>query len=114
MKDDRLYLIHILECIKRVKQYTAGGKQAFLEDMKTQDATVRNLQTLAESTKRISRKLKSTRPEIDWRRIRGFRNIVVHDYLSIDHEKVWNIVQNELPALEETVEALLEDVDTSL
>lgn len=111
MKDDRLYLIHILECIERVERYTSEGRQAFLDDTKTQDATVRNLQVLAESTKRISEELKAAHPEIEWRKIAGFRNILVHDYLGIDHERVWLIIQNELPSLKMTVEALLEELD---
>lgn len=111
MKDDRLYLIHILECIERVERYTSEGRQVFLDDTKTQDATVRNLQVLAESTKRISEELKAAHPEIEWRKIAGFRNILVHDYLGIDHERVWLIIQNELPSLKMTVEALLEELD---
>lgn len=111
MKDDRLYLIHILECIERVERYTSEGRQAFLDDTKTQDATVRNLQVLAESTKRISEELKAAHPEVEWRKIAGFRNILVHDYLGIDHERVWLIIQNELPSLKMTVEALLEELD---
>ena len=54
MKDDGLYLVHILECIDRIERYTADGGDAFMEDTKTQDAVMRNLQTLAESTQRLS------------------------------------------------------------
>ena len=50
MKDDKLYLIHILECIERIQQYTANGSIEFFGDTKTQDAVMRNLHTLAEST----------------------------------------------------------------
>ena len=78
MKDDRLYLTHILDSIERVERYTVEGKRVFLEDEKTQDATVRNLQTMAESTQRLSDSLKALRSEIDWDDIAGFRNIAVH------------------------------------
>ena len=53
MKDDRLYLIHIRECMNRIERYTADGKEVFFTDPKTQDAVLRNLQTLAESTQRL-------------------------------------------------------------
>jgi uncharacterized protein with HEPN domain len=53
LKDDRLYLIHILESIERVEEYTSEGLEQFLSDKKTQDAVLRNLQILAESTQRI-------------------------------------------------------------
>jgi uncharacterized protein with HEPN domain len=108
MKDDRLYLIHIGECIERIESYTQGmGKEAFLASSLVQDAVIRNLQTLAESTQRLSERAKESRPGIEWRRIAGFRNILVHDYLGVDLEKVWNIVQNDLPVLKEVVSKML-------
>ena len=99
MKDDRLYLTHILDSIERVEQYTAEGKHVFLEDEKTQDATVPNLQTMAESTQCLSDSVKARRPEVDWDDIAGFRNIAVHGYLSFDYDKAWNVVENRLPKL---------------
>jgi uncharacterized protein with HEPN domain len=84
VKDDRLYLIHIVECATRVEQYTSEGKDAFMSDGKTQDAVLRNLQILAESTQRISRELKAAHPEIEWSKIAGLRNVLVHDYLGIN------------------------------
>ena len=72
MKDDRLYLIHISECIDRIERYTGSGKTAFFSDTKTQDAVVRNLQTLGESARRISEPLKAKYPEVEWRSIFGF------------------------------------------
>jgi len=83
LKDDRLYQTHILESIERVEEYTCQGLEQFLSDKKTQDAVLRNLQILAESTQRISPELKTANPEINWRGISGFRNVLVHDYLAI-------------------------------
>jgi uncharacterized protein with HEPN domain len=65
VKDERLYLIHIRECIARIEQYTAEGREAFFADTKTQDAVMRNLQTLAEATQRLSGDLKAAYPEVD-------------------------------------------------
>jgi uncharacterized protein with HEPN domain len=107
MKDDRLYLIHIGECIQRIESYVAGGRSAFMASTLVQDAVVRNLQILAESTQRVSPALKGAHPEIDWRGIAGFRNILVHDYFGIDLEKVWNIVTRNLPDLKTKTEATL-------
>ncbi len=73
MKDDRLYLIHIKECIERVIMYTEEGKDFFFADTKTQDAVMRNLQILAESTQHLYDSLKERHPEVDWRNISGFR-----------------------------------------
>ncbi len=108
MKADRLYLIHIAECVERIESYTRDmDREAFLTSTLVQDAVLRNLQTLAESTQRLSDRLKEDHPEIEWYRIAGFRNVLVHDYLGVDAEKVWNIVQNELPALKRAVQEML-------
>lgn len=99
MKDDRVYLIHIRECIERIQQYTEGGAEAFFSDTKTQDAVLRNLHTLSESTQHLSLHLKSAYPEVDWRGISGFRNILVHDYLGVNLVRVWEVVERDLQDL---------------
>ena len=108
MKDDRLYLIHIKECIERIESYVGkADKQQFVDSTLLQDAIVRNLQVLAESTQRLSDEAKDNRQEIDWYKIAGFRNILVHDYLGLDLDTVWNIIANEMPALKKAVEEML-------
>ncbi len=108
MKDDTLYLIHIGECIDRIESYTQGmAKEAFQAAEMVQDAVIRNLQTMAESTQRLSAKAKESRPEIDWYKIAGFRNVLVHDYLGVDLEKIWAIVRNNLPILKDAVDDML-------
>lgn len=107
MKDDKVYLIHILECIERIEQYTGGGTEVFFTDIKTQDAVLRNLHTLSESTQRLSQTLKTSNPEIDWRGLSGFRNILVHDYLGVNLTLVWEVVERDLPDLKAKVRALM-------
>ena len=107
MKDDRLYLIHIQEAIERIEEYTRDGEDYFLEDRKTQDAVLRNLHTLAESSQRISSSLKEQHPQVDWRILSAFRNVVVHDYLGISLSRVWDIVENDLPGLKEHITRIL-------
>lgn len=109
MKDDRVYLTHILESIERVEQYTASGKEAFFADPKAQDATLRRLQTMAESTKRLSEEVKSSRPEVKWKSIAGFRNAAVHDYLNMDLNVIWEIAREDLPELKSAARALLRE-----
>lgn len=77
MNDDRLYLLHVQECIERVEQYTAAGRTAFFGDIKTQDAVLRNLQVMAESTQRLSAAIKATRDQGDSARHRlaGHRGV---------------------------------------
>ncbi len=111
MKDDKLYLIHIIECIEKIETYTQYGRDAFLSDTKTQDAVVRNLQILAESTQRISEPLKARRLEVDWRAIAAFRNVVVHDYLGIDRKQIWQIIEHDIPDLKRKIKAILQELE---
>jgi uncharacterized protein with HEPN domain len=64
---------------------------------------IRNLQTLAESSQRLSMEIKSTEPHIPWRELAGFRNVIVHGYLGIDLGAVWLVVEQDLPSLTEAV-----------
>lgn len=107
MKDDKLYVIHISECIARIERYVAGGRDEFLSSSLIQDATLRNLQILSESAQRLSEELKRTHPKTDWTSIAAFRNVVVHDYLGLDIEQIWQVVCRDLPALKKTVKAIL-------
>jgi uncharacterized protein with HEPN domain len=103
MKDDKLYLIHMQECIQRIEKYTAGGKMEFLQQEIIQDAVIRNLQVLAESSQHISDGRKLNHPEVDWLALSGFRNVLVHDYLGVDDERIWNIIINDLPPLKRSL-----------
>jgi len=111
VKDDRLYLIHIRECIERIRRYTAGGRPAFFAEEMIRDAVVRNLQVLTESTQRLSESMKDQWPETDWRGIAGFRNVAVHGYLGVDLEQVWTIVERDLRPLERAVHEMLESLE---
>ncbi len=68
---------------------------------------LRNLQILSESTQRLSMDLKANHSEIDWKRIAGFRNILVHDYLGINPVRVWEIVERYLPELKEKIDEIV-------
>ncbi len=110
MKDQRVYLAHILQCIEKVQEYTRDGREDFLSSGVKQDAVVRNLQTMAESASRVSEGLRAAHPEIDWPGMRGFRNVLVHDYLNVDYDLVWGIVTRKLPSLKEDVARMLEEL----
>lgn len=104
MKDDRVYLDHILECLVWVDRYVEEGKEAFFLDRKTQSAVLRELQVMAESSQYSSVSLKEAHPEVFWVGISGFRNILVHDYLGIKLERIWEIIERDLPILRKAVE----------
>ena len=64
---------------------------------------IRNLQTLAESSQRLSSEIKGTEPQIPWRELSGFRNVIVHGYLGVDLGAVWLVIEQDLPALAKAV-----------
>jgi uncharacterized protein with HEPN domain len=107
MKGDRLYLNHILECTNRVKECVQDGRDKFLADHIIQGAVLRNLQIMTESTQRLSQELKDRNPEVDWRGLSGFRNILVHEYLGVDLEIVWELVEQKLLSLIQMAESEL-------
>ncbi|MCE5249935.1 DUF86 domain-containing protein [bacterium] len=110
MKDDTVYLKHIKECIHRVQENIAGGRDRFMASHTLQDAVLRNLQTMTEATQRLSEGLKATHPEIEWARIVAFRNVLVHNYLGVDMERIWDVVQRDIPVLKQAVLSMLEDI----
>ncbi len=107
---DRLLLAHILDSLDRIDEYTEGQPTRFLSSRQVQDAVLRNLQTLAESTQRLSSAIKSTEPEIPWRQIAGFRNVVVHDYLGLDLEEILVVIERDLPVLREAIDRMMQSV----
>ena len=107
MKDDRLYLTHIKEAIEKIELYTVGGYDQFENDTKTQDAVIRNFEIIGEATKQISDKTKQLRNDIPWRDIAGLRDVLIHNYMGVDTQEVWNIISHHLPALKMAVIELL-------
>jgi uncharacterized protein with HEPN domain len=111
VKDDRVYLKHILRCVSRIEAYAVGGRDAFMASHLIQDAVIRNLQTLAESSQRLSESLKVSQPAVDWKGLAGFRNVLVHDYLGVDLELVHRAVERDVPKLRAACEALLQSLE---
>jgi uncharacterized protein with HEPN domain len=97
----------VLECIAAIREFTSGGYDAFISDRKTNKAVLRELHELAESARRLSPGLKGEHPEIPWSAIAGFRNVIVHDYLGLNTQRVWSIVQRDLVPLETAVRSML-------
>ena len=107
MKDDAVYLRHILECIRRIEANSAGGREQFMASHTLQDAVLRNLQTMTESTQRLSDALKTSHSDVEWRRIIAFHNVLVHDYLGIDLERIWEIIQHDVPTFKRAISDML-------
>lgn len=109
MKDDIAYVRHIRECIQRIEENVAEGRDCFIKSHVLQDAVLRNLQTMSESTQHLSDALKAAHPEIEWARIAAFRNVLVHNYLGIDIDRVWEITQRDVPELKRAILTMLQE-----
>jgi len=110
MKDDKLYLIHILECIEKINSYTSSGETEFLNSTLLQDAVFRNFEIIGEATKNLSLDFRERYPEIPWRKMAGLRDVLIHNYMGVDARLVWNIVKNDLPDLERNIRIILKDM----
>ena len=110
MKDDRVYPGHTLRCISRIKEYVAGDREAFSSSHLVQDAVLRNLQTMAESTQRLSHAAKQRRPDVDWTALAGLRNVLVHAYLGVDLDQVQRALEQDMPRLKAACQAILEEL----
>jgi len=107
VRDDRAFLEDMLGRVKLVEEFTAGGRDAFMESQLTQEAVIRSLEIIGEASRNISETMRDAHPEIPWRQIVAFRNFVIHVYWDIKLERIWEIVENDLPALKPQLESLL-------
>lgn len=104
MKDDRVYLEHIRASLSRIIEFTREGKGVFLADAKTQDAVIRNLEIVGEAVKQLSESFKENHPEIEWRRISGMRDFLIHVYFGVNLDTVWKVVEDHVPVVLTLVE----------
>lgn len=104
---DRLYLGHIQECVQKIEAYTAPGREHFLANPQVQDAVMRNFEIIGEAVNHISDQTLDRTPDIPWHQMSAFRNVLIHGYMGIKLERVWNVIENDLYNLKEAVDYLL-------
>lgn len=109
-KDETIYLEHIIECIDLITNYASevGSMGALVTNHLYEDAVMRRIHVMAESMLRLEESSKNSMPEIPWMAIKNFRNLIVHQYLEVDTEIVWNLIVNDLPILKDAVKRILE------
>ena len=107
MSNDAELLRFIAECLEILAEYAARGRDAFLAQQMLQDAVVRRMEILADAAGRLSDDLKRRHPEIPWRAVVGFRNVVAHAYMGVAMERVWEYLTADLSALRDLVDVEL-------
>ncbi|MBN1945488.1 MAG: DUF86 domain-containing protein [Bradymonadales bacterium] len=109
-RDHRLVLDDILDAIDRIREYTLSlDLESFERDRKTQDAVVRNLEIIGEAAGHLPESIKEMTRPVEWRKIIGLRNILVHQYFGVSLPVVWDVLQNKLHTLETVCRKLLEE-----
>ena len=111
MRDDRVYLLDILEAIERIEKYTAQGREAFEVNELIQTWVVHHIQIIGEATRKLSQDLRIHYSEVPWTQIMAMRNILVHDYFRIDLDEVWLVIEGDIPVLKERTEFILKELE---
>lgn len=110
MRDDRERLRDILEAIDKIEKYASRGEEIFEQDELIQIWIIHHLQVIGEASTAISQSLIENNPEIPWRDISDFRNILVHEYFRVDTKIVWEIVTKQLPDLKNKTSKILSEL----
>jgi uncharacterized protein with HEPN domain len=107
VKDDRLYLHHMLERCQRITRFIGSGRPAFMASEELQDAVIRNVEVIGEAAKRGSVESRAQMPSLDWKSICGIRDVLIHDYIGVDLDEVWNVASSRIPELQSVLERFL-------
>lgn len=106
--DELAYLKHMLDEARYLQGQSAGlDRGTFLTDPTLQRAFVRSLEIIGEAAKHVPDALRIRHPSVPWRAMAGMRDRVIHDYLGVDYEIVWDVVENKVPALRKDLERIL-------
>ncbi len=108
MKDDTVYLRHILDAIGQIEEYVGGvDVEVFLGNRLIQDGVIRQFEIMGEATKNLSPRLKESYPHTPWKDIAGMRDKLIHQYFGVDLSAVWETVVHDLPQFRDDVSRIL-------
>ena len=112
MRHDMVLLLDMLLAGQNVQEFTAGMTQdVFFANRMAQSAVIRELQVIGEAARLISDETQARYPEIAWRQMTGMRNRVIHEYFDVKLPVVWDVIQNDIPALVAQLEAIVPPED---
>lgn len=107
-RDYKLFLDDIIQCCEKISRFINGlSYNQFITNEIIFDAVMYNLEIIGEAVKNIPQELKDKHDEINWRKIAGLRDVIIHEYFGIDTEIIWDIVTNKLSELYNQIKSLL-------
>ena len=109
MRDDRAWLLDILEALSNIEKYAARGERAFCEEELIQIWIIYYIQVAGEAANQLSDSFKRNHTDIPWKSIIGMRNVLVHQYFGLDLGEIWDTVTNDLPLLKAMIQELLDE-----
>jgi uncharacterized protein with HEPN domain len=107
VKSVDLYLNHIRDAFDRIPDHTQHGRESLFEDQIIQDAVIRNITVIGEAVKHIPQDFRAAHDYIPWANMAGMRDVVVHRYMEIDLEAVWDVVNRHIPAIYPRIDELI-------
>ena len=110
-RDSRVYLAQILERAERIQRYIENGEGVFERDTMVQDAVIRNFEVIGEAVKQLPEQYRSQHPEIPWRLMAGFRDVLIHGYEGVGLRRVWLAATEDLPAVAPVLRRILPPLD---
>ena len=103
-------LEHIIQAIERIKRYTLGKRfDDLVKDDMMYYAVVKNIEIIGEAANLLTNEFKSEHPDTQWKLITGMRNYIVHEYFQVDNTVIWDVIQNDLPQLENQITNYLKE-----
>ena len=107
-RDPMLFIEDVLESIKNIEEFISGfNKEKFLKSKLRQSAVIRQLEVIGEAVKNIPESFRNENPRVPWKEIAGFRDVLSHAYFGVDIERVWNIVEIDLPVLKKDMNLII-------